>query len=425
MGQLIPSKKEPEVKKHVATIHCANTLSLLQRKISNALLYHAYHHLLSQEEHAITIKQLCNIIGYQGNNQGAIKDALRGLITTLIEWNVVDNTGEEDWSASSILASVRIKGPHCTYAYSPRMRELLRSPSMYGKINLIVQARFRSSYGLALYENCIRYKGLPHTKSFELAAFRKLMGVPEEIYPNFRNFKQRVLDKSIDEVNTYSDLRIEPEINRVGRKVISIRFKLKERQKKMPLGKQEEQQGRAEELNYSEPDMGLINKLKADFGLSTAQLDKLIANYSFGVIAKKIELIEDSNNYKQGKINNLAAYLLKALKEDYQPPKASAHKLKSKQQVEYEAELAEKRLSREYNNYKINILNTALDQLNEDVLIGLKEEFYKKYNCRPKQSEAGYSPMFRNFIRESYPELVPACMSFEEFTSQCLLEGNS
>src|SRR5579883_2049948 len=134
-------KKESrrELKKHAATIHCSNTLSLLQRKITNALLYHAYKELMIKEEHEISIKQLCKLIAYHGNNHAAIKEALKGLLSTVIEWNVVsDTTGAEDWTASSILASVSLKGPICLYAYSPRMKALLHSPSMFGKINLFI-----------------------------------------------------------------------------------------------------------------------------------------------------------------------------------------------------------------------------------------------------------------------------------------------
>ena len=40
-----------ELKKHAATIHCSNSLSLLQRKVSNALLYHAYKEMMTKEEH--------------------------------------------------------------------------------------------------------------------------------------------------------------------------------------------------------------------------------------------------------------------------------------------------------------------------------------------------------------------------------------
>ena len=79
-----------ELKKHAATIHCSNTLSLLQRKVSNALLYHAYQELLLKEEHEISVKQLCNLISYSGNNHSVIKDALKGLLSTVIEWNLVN-----------------------------------------------------------------------------------------------------------------------------------------------------------------------------------------------------------------------------------------------------------------------------------------------------------------------------------------------
>src|SRR5437773_7636694 len=125
VGQLEKEHK-CELKKHAASIHCSNTLSLLQRKISNALLYHAYKELMQKEEHDITVKQLCRLIGYQGHNHSAIKEALKGLISTVVEWNLTDDvTGQENWTASSIIASVSLEGPLCYYAYSPRMKQLL------------------------------------------------------------------------------------------------------------------------------------------------------------------------------------------------------------------------------------------------------------------------------------------------------------
>src|SRR3990167_8160988 len=236
MGRERKESKQ-ELKKHAATIHCSNSLSLLQRKITNALLYHAYQELMLKNEHEITVKQLCRLIGYKGNNHAAIKEALKGLITTVIEWNLIDDeTGLENWTASSMIASVSLEGPLCYYAYSPRMKQLLHSPSMFGKIDLVIQSQFRSSYGLALYENCTRYRGLPHTKWFEMELFKKLMGVPAGVYDVFRDFKRRVLDKAIDEVNMYSDLVIASEFVKEGRKVIRVRFTLKERAKRTRLG---------------------------------------------------------------------------------------------------------------------------------------------------------------------------------------------
>lgn len=343
MGQSVTDvgqekKERRELKKHAATIHCSNTLSLLQRKITNALLYHAYKELMLKEEHEITVKQLCRLIGYQGNNHAAIKEALRGLISTIIEWNLIDDkTGNENWTASSIIASVSLEGPLCYYAYSPRMKQLLHSPSMFGKIDLVIQSKFRSSYGLALYENCIRYRGLPHTKWFDMELFKKLMGVMPGKYDVFRDFKRRVLDKSIDEVNMYSDLIIAPEFVREGRRVARVRFTLKERAKKTRLGNkvtrlQKEGGEDREELKA---------RLLSVFGLSEEQIEQLLTEYDNQFVRDKMELVEASKPFQEGRVQNMAGYLLSAVKNNYQPPKSKKNQVINIQDVRMELELNE------------------------------------------------------------------------------------
>ncbi len=357
-----------ELKKHAATIHCSNSLSLLQRKISNALLYHAYKELMVKEEHEITVKQLCRLIGYNGNNHSVIKDALKVLISTVIEWNVVnDVTGAENWSASSILASVSLEGPLCYYAYSPRMKMLLHSPSMFGKIDLVIQSRFRSSYGLALYENCIRYRGLPHTKWFEMDLLRKLMGINAGTYDVFRDFKRRVLDKAIDEVNMYSDLLIEADLMKEGRRVVRVRFKLKDRAKRLRLGSsgKKSENGAVDEISE------LKTTLVEQFGLSSVQLKQTLADYEIKFIQEKVKLIESSRPYKQGKVQNLAAYLISALKQDYQAVKAKQTEIININDVKKEIELAEiKRhledLRQSYQQYREEEIHQALASLPVD-----------------------------------------------------------
>jgi len=367
-----------ELKKHAATIHCSNPLSLLQRKVSNALLYHAYEELMVKEEHEISIRQLCKLIEYSGNNHAAIKEALKGLLSTVIEWNVVsDSTGTEDWTASSIIASVSLRGPTCLYAYSPRMKQLLHSPSMFGKINLYIQSRFKSSYGLALYENCIRYRGLPYTKWFDMDTFRKLMGVPTDNYTVFRDFKRRVLDKSVEEVNTYSDMLVEPELARDRRQVVKIRFALKERAKRLRLGTKAEEESRAA------PTTDLRSKLIMQFCLSPMQAEQILQEYSQDFIIEKMTVVETSNNYQSGKVQNLAGYFLSALKNDYQPGKSSAEKTVQKQREVYQLQAnaqEKKRLSEElekaYLTYREQTIDQVLEELDETQKKHFMQQFY-------------------------------------------------
>jgi len=420
-----------ELKKHAATIHCSNTLSLLQRKVSNALLYHAYKELMSREEHEITVKQLCRLIGYQGNNHSVIKDALKELISTVIEWNIVnDVTGNENWTASSILASVSLEGPLCYYAYSPRMKQLLHSPSMFGKIDLVIQSRFRSSYGLALYENCIRYRGLPHTKWFEMDLLKKLMGIQPGTYDIFRDFKRRVLDKAIDEVNMYSDLLVDAEYLKEGRKVAKVRFKLKDRAKRQRLGTS------TKKLEKGQVDE--VGRLKAtlieQFGLSAIQLKQILAAYEIPFIQDKVNMIESSRPYKQGKVQNLAAYLMSALKNDYQAVKPKAEVI-NMQDVKKEIELADIRrhvedMRQRYQQYREEEISAALASLpleHKQILMDDFTSFVEpavntilklqssKYTRETVFDSPQIKALLRRFAQRELDDLT--IVSFEEFAA--------
>jgi plasmid replication initiation protein len=194
-----------EIKKHINAIHCTNNISLVQRKVFNALLYNAYHDLPKKSQFEIPVKLLSELIGYDSNDRKKLKNSLMGLITTAIEWNVLDskNTDYSKWTASSIISSAKIENGICTYEFSSMMRELLYHPDVYGRIDMLVMSRFKSGYGLALYENCIRFQGLSNTGWMTLEVFRKLMGLAEGSYPVYCDFKKRVLDIALKEVNQF------------------------------------------------------------------------------------------------------------------------------------------------------------------------------------------------------------------------------
>lgn len=227
--------KNYDLKKHVAAIHSANKLSLVQRKIANALLFNAYSELATKQEHQIHIRTLSTLIGYNSNELNAIKKALVSLISTVVEWNLIDKERVDNagvWNASAIIADASIDGAVCTYSYSNKMRQLLFHPEMYGRLNMQVQARFKSSYGLVLYENCARYQNIQETPWFDMPVFRKLMGVEDEKYPVFKDFRKRVIDAAVKEVNEYSGMDINYLLKKVGRIPVAIKFHITATQQK-------------------------------------------------------------------------------------------------------------------------------------------------------------------------------------------------
>lgn len=299
-----------ELKKHVAVIHSSSKITLLQRKIANALLYNAYDHLNKRDEHQIQIKALCDLIGYDSHDHRSIKNALVDLLSTVIEWNLMNDkhqTEDSVWNASSIIADASIDGSICTYSYSNKMRKLLYRPHIYGRLDMKVQSRFQSSYGLALYENCNRYQDIGHTPWFEVAKFRKLMGVEDYKYKIFRDFKQRVLNKAIEEVNKYSPIQIAIQMRKENRKVVAIQFLIQRTGFPIMLP-----------VHTKEHEIATI--LANTFGFSAKQIEVTLKKYDLNYIKDKMRLIELSSSFKNGLINNITKYLLCALKDDYKEP---------------------------------------------------------------------------------------------------------
>lgn len=415
-GQSKVTKKEIkdlELKKHVGSIHCSNTLSLLQRKISNVLLYHAYDELLEREEHVIAIKKLCMLIDYSSHDYATIKKALKALISTVLEWNLLgDAKGntQEDWNASSILSSVGIKGGICTYSYSTRLKKLLYMPEIYGRINITIQSKFKSNYALALYENCIRYQNLPYTRWFALATFRKLMGVPEKKYVIFRDFKRRVLDKSVAEINAHADILVEPEIERTGHQVNRVRFKITSRTL--------EQSNQVQEI-YK--DKSVLDDLIKQ-GLSKSQALKQLSAYNETYVKDTLNYIKGSSLYKNKKIENVAAYLNTALQQDYGHCKAKASSFVSTSQF------SEELVRKAYADYISESIDFMLDELSDDKQHELQQKFeqfliinnnkfvLEKYYAKGLSNRIVKS-IFRVFIKENHVDLVDGFKSYEDFVS--------
>ena len=416
-------EKTLELKKHVAAIHSSNKLSLVQRKIANALLFNAYDELLAKDEHVIHIRTLCNLIGYDSNDYKTIKKALVNLLSTVIEWNLVDGTKldkEGVWNASSIIADASIDGAVCTYSYSNKMKKLLYTPELYGRLNMVVQAKFQSSYGLALYENCVRYQNIEQTPWFDISQFRKLMGVEDGKYTIFRDFKRRVLDKAIEEVNKYSSLAVVPKLQKQGRQVVAIQFVIKH-------GKEVSQS------QASAPDsLPLSQQLKEHFSFSKHQIEDTMTNYDEKYILEKISIVESSASYAKGAINNVAKYLLSALEEDYQPVKSSKEAIRTKKadsgqktQQTTAKKRDEKQLA-EYRRYQEKQIVERFQQQSNAIKKKTLKEFeqhlgkslYLDIYLRDGLANVLVLDQLCEFIRVHQPKLTQNLMTFVEFCAE-------
>lgn len=228
------AKKETEkkeLKKHSAAIQIEGKITLLQRKTWNVLLWNAYDELPKKEVHSIPVQTLASLVGYNSHDCDYLKEATKAMLRCIVEWDILDKDGAPDWGATTLLAQVRIRGEICTYAYSPELRQLLHSPSMYARLDLNLQKRFASKYSMALWELCTDYLGskrdVGETPWIPLEDFRKLMGVDIRDYARFNNLNSRVIAPALDEVNRVSDFRVLVDYQRKGRKITALKFKMR------------------------------------------------------------------------------------------------------------------------------------------------------------------------------------------------------
>jgi hypothetical protein len=219
------SKDKQILKKHVAAIHIGAKLSLLQRKLVNALLYNAYDQLLTAREHHINASVLCEMIGFDSNNIAYLKASLKGLMETVVEFDVLEEDGEQSWEAMVLLPYAKLKGGVCTYRYERALAEKLYHPDVYSKINLSVLREMNSAHALVLYENCYRYVEIAHTPWWDVDVFRKLMSVDQMTsYKQFKLLNRAVIQPAMKEVNALSNIQLELETKRKGRTVTGLRF---------------------------------------------------------------------------------------------------------------------------------------------------------------------------------------------------------
>lgn len=222
---VVPVNTSPAetVRKHVGAIHTSGDLSLLERKTANVLLLNAYEHLVTRRTHKIPVPLLCAMLGYDSNDIDLLKSTLKNLATTSVEFNVMED-GKEAWQVMSMISFGEIKGGVCTYRYDEYLAERFYDPEIYATINMAVQRKFESGYALTLYENCLRYKAVGSTGWWDIERFRTIMGASASMYDEFKYLKRDVITKPVEHINRVSDIRIEPEYQKNGRKVAGVRF---------------------------------------------------------------------------------------------------------------------------------------------------------------------------------------------------------
>lgn len=309
---------EKALRKHVAIIHAYSMMSALQRKIVNALLYEAIQNKNNDSnrdsvavECLMPFSKLTKVVNFNSNNTQYLKEAIDGLASLKIEWNLLKDKAPTDISFLNLRilhgSPTFYQNGAFNFSFHKFMLDLVGSPSIYGTIDIDIQSQFESKYGHSLYENSTRFVHLQKSKIIQLDTFRKLLGVHESKYPSMRELTRNVIKPSLEEVNDRAGFVVNIEKVRLGRKVTGFEISVQSKNKTLAANKgpKSDKQGR------------VLETIRQVFGkVSESVLENVLKNYSEKYILEKISYTKQHTKKEKTGFYP-TAYFISALRYDY------------------------------------------------------------------------------------------------------------
>jgi len=309
---------EKALRKHVAIIHAYSMMSALQRKIVNVLLYEAIHSKNDEgNQNSVAVEclmpfsKLASAVNFNSNNTQYLKEAIDGLASLKIEWNLLKDKAPTDISFLNLRilhgSPTFYQNGAFNFSFHKFMLDLAGNPPIYGTIDIDIQSQFESKYGHSLYENSTRFVNLQKSKIIQLDTFRKLLGVSEGKYPSMRELTRNVIKPSLEEVNDRASFVVNIQNVRLGRKVTGFEISVESKNKVSPANRQAagQQQGK------------VLEAIKQSFGkINASVLENVLRSYSEEYVLEKISYTKQHAKKEKSGFYPVA-YFMSALRDDY------------------------------------------------------------------------------------------------------------
>lgn len=163
----------------------------------------------------------------------ALKSASRGLFEAYFEYDDVhEKTGKPihhlvNWvQRIGYIDTAGMIELQFTDAVIPLITRLTEQ---YTEYDLKQVSELQSEYAIRLYELMMQWKSVGKTNKIALAELRSKLGVAPEQYKAMNNFKARVLDLAINQINDFTDITAEYEQHKTGKAINGFTFKFKQK----------------------------------------------------------------------------------------------------------------------------------------------------------------------------------------------------
>lgn len=287
---------------------------------------------------------------------------------------------------------------------------LLHLKSHFTQYNLTSVVRFKSSYSIRVYEllkmNEYLGRGGRFYRDFSLDTLRKYLQIEQGTYENFKDFRIRVIETAIKEINDYSDISIvSVEYIKTGRAVTDVK-----------IIAEPKNESKIEPAKLIGPDTSYpSSETLLSLGVSDGMLSKWIKKFGKDCVIRNVSYALKMQ--QEGKVTTPLAYLSKAIQDDYATQAESQHqteldKSSKKKQLEMAAqERVQQQTDREQK--KVDAVAHLFESLDEQEQNAILDQIAKRLksldfarfavvrSARNAHRETSYLTHFKTVLQEN------------------------
>ncbi|MDX1654843.1 MAG: replication initiation protein [Candidatus Competibacteraceae bacterium] len=370
-----------ELKKHPSAIH-VTSLPMAQRKLHNTLMFCAARsgpRPSATSQYKVSISRLAQLADINTRNIRYLKDSLRAITQTTVEWNLMDDESD-DWGVMAMLSEANVRNGFVYFSFPARLERVLRRPSIFATIRLDIQRRFKSRFSLALYENALRYVNVGRTRWMNPRLMAKLIGASDSSKESreTKYLTDRVR-RSIEEINDKSDILVELELRRQGRLIREMRLLVWHKPLEADVVEPEDMladgevmvEETAEASDTSPP--SLEEELIEDLGLARQVVEEILRLYEEPLVRQVLP--EVRNRLLTGRVRYVEAYLKAVLKDARSESRQRSPQASEVEQRLDDQEEQERALSRRFAERRIQLIARVLEKLSTEEQEAIQREF--------------------------------------------------
>lgn len=354
-------EKDLSVKKSNYLNQASYKLSVVEQKMLALLVAQIKKDTADFKPYSLNIKDFCNLIGIENSNYTYIVSIAKSLLDRDVHFWYINEKGKEVEVNTKWLSScVHVEGSgtvemNFDNILKPFLLQLKNRFTLYRLENII---QLSSVFSIRIYELLKQYENAGIVK-FSLEDLRRYIGIDDNQYKMYADFKRRVLVLAQNEIKQKCDIFFDFEEIKVGRSIGKLLFYITPQP--IPIKNVTESNNKKKrDIKYNNSELEEILQLLPKEYQKLSGIKKLIVEY----LEKKeknyvIRNVVYANNYSDR--SNYKAYLKKALEDDYgldyqenqEAKKAIADNKKAKENQEAKVKEDEKkRIDEEHERHQ-------------------------------------------------------------------------